>query len=151
MTAIANQIGTVIETRLSTLAGTTVSGVLLSVVNNPLRGTPPTHGQIAILVGANLANDEYSVPGNPFREGRTQVFNLAVTTHDETAGDHPTIQALDVYSEIKKKIVSSTDWYTFGGLSVDAKFGDMEPVQEGGLTIPVEVYYRTPEGAPDTV
>lgn len=156
MSVVINQIADAIETRLSTLTGDTVAGVQMTVIRPKARGYSPVHGEIVINYGGNTRAEAWDAPGNPFREGREQVFLITVGIRDEADSTNQIIEsASEVYGEVIGQLKPGADWYTFGGIAKDADVGDWEPIQPsggiGGFTFPIRVWYRTPEGAVDSV
>lgn len=166
---IPNHIADEIYARLQSLHGESIAGVAMSVVRSLARGTSPKHGQISLQYGGNVNNEAFDVPGNPFREGRTQTFYIAVSIRDEASDEQTQSLAWEVYTQVKYKIHNSgsASWYAFRhnlgdeitpnyqNLAVDARVGDFEPIEPdgglGGIRIPLEVHYRTPEQSLDTV
>lgn len=113
----------------------------------------PKHLQIVLKNGESVRVPELDCTGNPPAIARQQLFQ--VNCHFMPSEKDPT--PIDEYVETMHgdviRVVCEPDlWYTFGGLSIDAEFGDPSFASgDGGvaeMSIPILVTYRVSEDDP---
>lgn len=113
----------------------------------------PKNSQIVLTMGDNERITELDLPGNPPAIARNQTFDIRC--HCVPSEKDPT--PIDEYREVVAaeivKVVSEANyWWTFGGLSIDAEWGNPRPIESpeqfAGVIVPLVVTYRTDENNP---
>lgn len=161
MSLIPTQIESVLVTRLGAITEANGYSFDVSEVVQPRRDGSNwkyKHQGIGIVRSTDEPNEEYSSPGNPPSVGSRLTINimciLKQSENDETGRS---VGEDEMVLAVKKATVASlSDWYTFGGLSINAQFGTTEPFNgpEGefsGVALPLIIDYAYSETDPSQV
>ena len=144
MSLVIENIYNVLVTRLSAVEGTTVNSVDVEEVVEPLAtgNVSEKNGQFAIVWG----DSEFVryLNGNPPGVEHRQIFNIDIAVRDEDSADAWGLIA-ERYVSAVVGAVAGANWYTFGGYAVDAEFLTYSHKDDGGITLPLAVTYRTSE------
>lgn len=117
----------------------------------------PKHLQIVLTEGSKERATELDCFGNPPAIAWVQTFNIRCHVIPSEKDPTPLEQyATTMSSDVMRVVCTSTSqWHTFGGLAIDAQWGNPEPVAaDGGIdgvNIPIDVTYRTDETNPFNV
>ena len=118
----------------------------------------PKDKQIVLTQGANDRVPEMDHAGNPPAICRQQTFNIRchviASEFDDTLSDEYVNQM--VMEAMKAITNNQATWHTFGGLAIDAEFGNLENIDDDGTgidgaNVPLLVRYRTDENNPYNV
>ncbi|MEM1224608.1 MAG: hypothetical protein AAGJ40_02865 [Planctomycetota bacterium] len=123
-------------------------------VNRLAEDFTPQHLSIVIVNATEERNPAHDRPGNP----PVQAYRLPVKMHafvrlPEDSDDREDAVVNDMVAAIKKAMASPADWWTFGGVSYNAEWGDMEKFQgttHFGCTLQLNALYRISETDPYT-
>lgn len=117
-------------------------------------GFTPKHLQIVITQSDPEEMPELSHAGNPPAQAWRQVFNLRCHVNASEKDPTSVDTILNTMAADVQKVIcdSGAQWYSFGGLSVDAQWLSRENIDaDGGIdgvNVPLAVTYRVSEGNP---
>jgi hypothetical protein len=156
-TAIPEQIATVLVERLETI--TTDNSYAFSVndvtrVQRSAKGWTPRNLSLAVEMGAENRSPDIDHEGNPAALGYVQEYLIHGFVRQSDRGttvDNTTENAL--VAAIKKAVAGTSDWHTFGDVSIDADWGPKRPFispegEHAGQTLSLLVMYRISETDP---
>lgn len=113
----------------------------------------PKHLQIVLKNGDSARVPELDCPGNPPAIARAQTFNINCRLMPSELDNTPIDEYVEtMHGDVVRVVCEPTLWHTFGGLSVDAEFGD--PIYDSGdgsyftVNVPLVVTYRVSENDP---
>lgn len=155
---VPERIAEVIKTRLETI--TIANGYTFDIVSvdRPKRfGTDwrPRNMSAVIVQGSDNENEEQTHPGNPPAIGYDTEFSIhAFVIESDYSEETFETQVNEFVTAIKKAVVAGSNyWGQFGGLSLFAEWGRVQPYysEDGdnqGAVVPLTVTYRVSERDP---
>lgn len=136
-------------------AGWSVHAAVSEVIRPNRLGSnwSPRHLQIVLKNGESVRFPDLDCPGNPPAIARQQTFHIVCNIMPSEKDPTPIDEYVEtMHGDVVRVICDPDLWYSFGGLAIDAEFGD--PVYDsadGGMTsmdIPLLVTYRVSETDP---
>lgn len=120
-------------------------------------GFTPRHLQIVLTQADPEDIPELFCPGNPPAIAYLQRFNIRCHIMPSEKDPTPFDEYVNTMTADVVKAVTYTgsDWFTFGGLAIDAKWETRENIDADGgvdgVNIPLAITYRTSETDPYAV
>lgn len=155
-TPISEQIAVIVKSRLTAISTGSGYETTASEVVRPTKhgGFRPQDYQIIVLPRANSKVQEFA--GNPPKIERRLELELRGTLRpSDTSSTAISTLILTFAADMEKAVTSVTNWRNFGGLSINASYGEQELIEvtddAGVVSTSVDVIYRHPEGDPYTV
>lgn len=100
-------------------------------------------------------NEAFDLPGNPPAVGQTlELWLLAHESHSDASTSGRDRDAMMMISQARRAVTQPPAdphlWHTFGGLAIDAEFGEAARIKAGdgtpaGWSIPLLIHYRHDE------
>jgi hypothetical protein len=142
-----------IETRLLTVAG-------VSVIVPTRQGGENIEDQTVIVKPQAIETlTEYDRPGNPPAIGKLFPVLISCVVMPSEVGISPTKwheAAATLGTACQKSITTGVGWHTFGGNSIDAMIGPLEPNEPqddspGSIQFTISIKYRVDETDPNVL
>lgn len=158
-TPVIESIAQELYSRLQAMVGSALYATDVQEVIRPTRNGnyTPLDGQIVLTYGSVEPVGELMLPGNPVGLAWNQTFVIHLHVLSDEESQAPIDQIVQQFAaDVQKAVcISGHDWYTFGGLAIDAEWQSLQLiVNDGGLdgvALNLTVLYRVSERDPAVV
>lgn len=155
---VSERIAIVVLKRLERLQVSGYGQVDFNSVVRPTRqgGYTPQHRQIVLTQQPPARVPELDCPGNPPAEANDLRFTMQCHAMPSERDPRALDELLNyMAADARYAVTDATNWHTFGGLAINARFEDTEMIPPSGsfaaVYVPLVVTYRTDETNPYTV
>lgn len=120
-------------------------------------GYTPKHLQIVLTQAEPETIPELDHEGNPPAQAWRQTFNIRCHVNISEKNPTPVDTIINTMAADVQKVVcdAGTQWYSFGGLAIDAEWLGRENIDADGgidgINVPLAVTFRVSEGNPYAV
>lgn len=156
MSLVADDVFSVVRSRIDAMVGTTVLGIeLVDVpVTDAAGAISPEHGLCIVQAGDAERFEAYDYPGNPPAQAWQQEIRIAIFVRDEESSIDWGRLCMAFGAAVRKAVAGAgADWYTLGGSAVDCDWGTtLLGDSDGGIrvvTVPLFVIYRHADNDPE--